>query len=71
MAVDNLITSLKNKIITAYNKFVLKAKKGYPLEDYEVILEAIMAIDYINTFDVPDAKQIKILDYYIVKLNHI
>ena len=65
-----LTQSLKNKIISAYSKFVIKAQRGHPLENYENIIDAMSVIDYITDFEVDDYTQIKSLEHYIIKLSH-
>ena len=67
---DKLIQTLKNRILTAYGNFVRKAQKGYPLDNYSNILEAMLALDYIDSFLVSEEQQIKIIDYYILKLSN-
>lgn len=67
---DKLIKTLKNRILLAYVQYVKRSQRGRPLENYSDILDAMIAIDYISSFSVTDEQKIKILEYYILKLNN-
>ena len=68
MAVDKLIKSLKNKIIMAYCNLIIKLQKGYTMNGHDKIIDAIAAIDFINTYEMTDQDKIKVLEYYILNL---
>lgn len=67
--VDNL-TNLKNSIITAYGQFVVKGQRGYPLEGYEHILEAVLAVNYIEDYTVSIEDRTRIIEHNISSLRN-
>lgn len=65
VAVSN-INTLKCIIIEDYIQLLLKMNKGYPLEDYKEIIEAIQAVDYIESYEVPNS--VTIINHFLTKL---
>ena len=67
--VDNLIAILKSKIMADFFRVLQKAQRGYPLEKYKTILDAMFALEFIEDYEMPDKDKIRILERHIFKLD--
>lgn len=65
------ITNLKQVIINKFSNVLRRSQRGYPLEDYSNIREAMLAINMIDNFTVEPNFQQAIVDYYTYNLNLI
>jgi hypothetical protein len=58
------LEKLKCQLIDAYATIVRRAQKGRPFEGYDQIREAMLAVNYIENFTLPQWQVITILDRY-------
>lgn len=70
VAIDKLLKSIKNKIASRYSSLVVKMQVGYPTGNYDILKEAIYAVEYVESYNISDAEKIRILDYYILQLTY-
>lgn len=68
--VAKLVKSLKNKLMKAYSAVLIKTQRGYPLEGYQSILDAISAIDYIEEYEIDEVDQVRIIEACIFNLEN-
>lgn len=68
VVVDKLLKTLKIQIVDSYNAYTKKLRKGYPLKGYELIVDSIQAVDFIQNNVVEDELKTKILEHHIVSL---
>jgi hypothetical protein len=62
------ITELKQLLTTRFAAIISKAQRGYTLENYSDIIQAMQFLDMIEDFDVDPYKTVAIVDLYLRKL---
>jgi len=59
------LEKLKCQLIDAFATLVRRGQKGRPFEKYVIVREAMLSINYIENFDLPEWQRITILDKYL------
>lgn len=61
---------LKNKIIVVFNRYLLKLQKGYLLEDHPKLMNAMMAIEFIEGYEISDEEALKIIEIHTLNIEN-
>lgn len=69
VVVDELLQTLKNKIIICFDGILVRMEKGHRFEKYEDVKEAMIAVDYIENYEIDDLEKENILNRYILLLS--
>lgn len=69
---DNLV-ELKQICFKSLKKYIFNLSRGYPMKDkdYMKIKEAMLAINFIENFDVSEYTKDAIIDFHKVNLNKL
>jgi hypothetical protein len=58
------ISKVKCQLIDIFSTLIRRSQKGYPIKNYNIIKDAMLAINLIENFTVPAWQVTTILDYY-------
>lgn len=64
------LTKVKLTLINDYFKYVRKLKSGHPQEGYGYIKEAMLKINYIENYDVPQWQKDVVINSISVDLSN-
>lgn len=65
------ILQLKDSIVQAFALMIVRAQKGYPIDDYTIIVEAMQALNLIANYTLKQYKIDTIVDFYQRQLNKL